>query len=46
MNLRAAAIFAFSLRDPFASAVSAGYVQGEQIGAWTYERALRPVGQD
>lgn len=30
----------------FASAVSAGYVQGEQIGAWTYERALRPVGQD
>ncbi|MCD6041700.1 MAG: phosphoesterase PA-phosphatase related [Burkholderiales bacterium] len=30
----------------FASAVSAGYVQGEQIGAWTYERALRPVRED
>jgi hypothetical protein len=27
----------------FASAVQAGYVQGEQIGAWTYEHALRPM---
>jgi hypothetical protein len=27
----------------FATAVQAGYVQGEQIGAWTYEHALRPV---
>jgi hypothetical protein len=27
----------------FASAVRAGYVQGELIGAWTYDRALRPV---
>jgi hypothetical protein len=23
--------------------VQAGYEQGERIGAWTYERALRPV---
>ena len=27
----------------FATAVQAGYEQGERIGAWTYERALRPV---
>ena len=27
----------------FSSAVQAGYVQGEQIGAWTYDHALRPV---
>jgi len=27
----------------FSTAVQAGYVQGEQIGAWTYEHALRPV---
>jgi len=27
----------------FAAAVEAGYVQGEQIGAWTYEHALRPM---
>ena len=27
----------------FAAAVQAGYEQGERIGAWTYERALRPV---
>jgi len=30
----------------FASAVRAGYTQGELIGAWTYERALRPVRPD
>jgi membrane-associated phospholipid phosphatase len=30
----------------FASAVRAGYEQGELIGAWTYERALRPVRAD
>ena len=30
----------------FASAVRAGYVQGDLIGAWTYERALRPVRAD
>jgi hypothetical protein len=30
----------------FTSAVQAGYEQGERIGAWTYERALRPVRQD
>jgi len=30
----------------FATAVRAGYTQGEQIGAWTYERSLRPVRQD
>jgi membrane-associated phospholipid phosphatase len=30
----------------FASAVRAGYEQGELIGAWTYERALRPVRLD
>ena len=30
----------------FASAVRAGYEQGERIGAWTYERALRPVRPD
>jgi hypothetical protein len=27
----------------FATAVRAGYVQGDLIGAWTYDRALRPV---
>ena len=27
----------------FATAVEAGYAQGEQIGAWTYEHALRPM---
>jgi hypothetical protein len=27
----------------FAAAVKAGYEQGERIGAWTYERALRPA---
>ena len=27
----------------FASAVQAGYEQGDRIGAWTYERALRPL---
>lgn len=27
----------------FATAVQAGYEQGERIGAWTYERALRPL---
>ena len=30
----------------FASAVQAGYEQGERIGAWTYERALRPLRPD
>jgi len=30
----------------FASAVRAGYEQGERIGAWTYERALRPLRVD
>jgi hypothetical protein len=30
----------------YANAVRAGYTQGEQIGAWTYERALRPVRPD
>ena len=30
----------------FPTAVRAGYVQGELIGAWTYERALRPVRPD
>ena len=30
----------------FASAVRAGYEQGERIGAWTYENALRPVRAD
>jgi len=30
----------------FATAVRAGYVQGDLIGAWTYERALRPVRAD
>jgi PAP2 superfamily len=30
----------------FATAVRAGYTQGDQIGAWTYERALRPVRPD
>ena len=30
----------------FATAVRAGYEQGERIGAWTYEHALRPVRQD
>jgi hypothetical protein len=29
----------------FAAAVQAGYEQGERIGAWTYENALRPVAQ-
>jgi hypothetical protein len=27
----------------FSTAVSAGYQQGEQIGAWAFENALRPV---
>ena len=27
----------------FTSAVTAGYEQGERIGAWTYEHALRPL---
>lgn len=27
----------------FSSAVEAGYTQGEAIGAWTFEHALRPV---
>jgi PAP2 superfamily protein len=27
----------------FPAAVQAGYQQGEQIGAWTYEHALRPM---
>jgi hypothetical protein len=27
----------------FPNAVRAGYAQGEQIGAWAYERALRPL---
>jgi membrane-associated phospholipid phosphatase len=27
----------------FATAVQAGYEQGERIGAFTYERALRPL---
>jgi len=27
----------------FATAVQAGYEQGDRIGAWTYERALRPL---
>ena len=30
----------------FVSAVSAGYAQGERIGAWTYDRALRAVRPD
>lgn len=30
----------------FASAVRAGYVQGDRIGAWVYENALRPVRAD
>ena len=30
----------------FATAVRAGYVQGDLIGAWTYDRALRPVRAD
>jgi hypothetical protein len=30
----------------FPNAVRAGYLQGEQIGAWTYERALRSVRAD
>jgi PAP2 superfamily len=30
----------------FTSAVQAGYEQGERIGAFTYERALRPVRLD
>jgi PAP2 superfamily len=30
----------------FPTAVRAGYEQGERIGAWTYERSLRPVRQD
>ena|SRR5688572_6937831 len=30
----------------FATAVRAGYEQGERIGAWTYERSLQPVRQD
>jgi len=27
----------------FSTAVRAGYQQGEQIGAWAFENALRPV---
>ena len=27
----------------FTAAVEAGYVQGEKIGAWTYDHALRPL---
>ncbi|HWV90487.1 MAG TPA: vanadium-dependent haloperoxidase, partial [Burkholderiales bacterium] len=30
----------------FATAVRAGYVQGDLIGAWTYDHALRPVRAD
>jgi len=30
----------------FASAVRAGYEQGERIGAWTYEHALQPARAD
>ena len=30
----------------FPTAGRAGYEQGERIGAWTYERSLRPVRQD
>jgi hypothetical protein len=30
----------------FPTAVRAGYEQGERIGAWTFERSLRPVRQD
>jgi len=30
----------------FPTAVRAGYEQGERIGAWTYERSLRPVRHD
>jgi hypothetical protein len=30
----------------FTAAVQAGYQQGEQIGAWTYEHALRPMKVD
>jgi hypothetical protein len=30
----------------FATAVRAGYVQGDLIGAWTYDRALRPARAD
>lgn len=30
----------------FTSAVTAGYQQGERIGAWTYEQALRPARPD
>jgi hypothetical protein len=30
----------------FATAVRAGHEQGERIGAWTYENALRPVRAD
>jgi membrane-associated phospholipid phosphatase len=30
----------------FASAVEAGYLQGERIGAWTFEHALRPLKVD
>jgi hypothetical protein len=30
----------------FATAVRAGYEQGERIGYWTYERALRPARAD
>ena len=31
---------------PLPSAVRAGYVQGDLIGAWTYDRALRTVRAD
>ena len=27
----------------FATAVNAGYIQGERIGEWVYEHALRPA---
>jgi membrane-associated phospholipid phosphatase len=30
----------------FTTAVRAGYEQGERIGAWTYDNALRPVRAD
>ena len=30
----------------FATAVQAGHEQGDRIGAWTYERTLRPVRPD
>jgi hypothetical protein len=30
----------------FTAAVEAGYAQGERVGAWTFERALRPLRSD